>query len=55
MKVAVLIPRIERVYADHHADLAAAADKLDAVKNGHNLGHIRLFDGLSDKQNWKAK
>ncbi|HMD84554.1 MAG TPA: tyrosine-type recombinase/integrase [Terriglobia bacterium] len=38
------------------ADLAIAADKLDAVKgNGHNLGHIKLFDGLSGIQNWKAK
>src|ERR1019366_98762 len=33
------------------ADLAMAADKLDAVTaDGHNDGHIELFDGLSGIQ-----
>ena len=38
------------------ADLAMAADKLDAVTaDGHNVGHIELFDGLSGIQNWMPK
>jgi integrase len=38
------------------ADLATAADKLDAVTaNGHDIGHIELFDGLKGIQNWKTK
>ena len=34
------------------ADLAMAADKLDAVTAD---GHIELFDGLPGIQNWKPK
>ena len=38
------------------ADLAMAADKLDVVTaDGHNVGHIELFDGLSGIQNWMPK
>jgi integrase len=38
------------------ADLAMAADKLDAVTaDGHNVGHIELFYGLSGIKNWMPK
>ena len=53
MEVLCDAPRYDIV---SEADLAIAAEKLDEVKgDGHNLGHSKLFDGLSGIQNWKPK
>jgi hypothetical protein len=46
-----VLPGREGRPGNTEADLAIAADKLDAVKG--NVGHTELFEGLSGIQNWK--